>query len=165
MIFLFTIEDVGMCRVAWILALVFALLTGGMAYKFIFSGAVVEASDGRQAIQLSEGERDLVLSEMRTFLSSVQQITEGLAAKNMQQVAKAARTVGREAQQAVPGSLMGKLPLGFKKLGFDTHAKFDQLALDAEQLADPAQTLEQLSLLMQNCVACHAAYRFDLEQQ
>jgi len=94
----------------------------------------------------------------------VQQITEGLAAKNMQQVAKAARTVGREAQQAVPGSLMGKLPLGFKKLGFDTHAKFDQLALDAEQLGDPAQTLEQLSALTQNCVACHAAYRIDLEQ-
>jgi len=153
-----------MCRVAWILAVLFALVMGGMAYKFIFSGSVVEASDGRQSIQLSEGERDLVLSEMRTFLSSVQQITEGLAAKNMQQVAKAALEVGRAAQQAVPGSLMGKLPLGFKKLGFDTHAKFDQLAMDAEQLGDPEQTLEQLSVLTQNCVACHEMYRIDLEQ-
>jgi len=38
------------------------------------------------------------------------------------------------------------------------------LALDAEQLGDPEQTLEQLSVLTQNCVACHAAYRIDLEQ-
>jgi len=154
-----------MCRVGWILALLFGLLAGGMAYKFVFSGAVLEASDGRQAIQLSEGERDLALSEMRAFLSSVQQISAGVAKKDLALSAKAARVVGSAAQQGMPGSLMGKLPLGFKKLGFDTHAKFDQLALDAEQLADPEQTLEQLSLLMQNCVACHAAYRFDLEQQ
>jgi cytochrome c556 len=58
---------------------------------------------------------------------------------------------------------MGKLPLAFKQLSVDTHAKFDELALDAEQLGDPDHTLAQLNRLMQNCVSCHAAYRFELE--
>ncbi|HID48188.1 MAG TPA: hypothetical protein EYP40_00985, partial [Chromatiales bacterium] len=41
--------------------------------------------------------------------------------------------------------------------------QFDQLALDAEQLGDPAHALAQLSTLMQNCVACHAVYRIEVD--
>ncbi|MDQ7014992.1 MAG: hypothetical protein Q9N68_01315 [Gammaproteobacteria bacterium] len=154
-----------MCKLCWGVVFVFALVSGGLVYKFILSGSVLEASDGRAAIQLSQGEKDLVLSEMRAFLSSVQHIVAAVSNDNLADVAQAAREVGREAQQAVPGSLMGKLPLGFKKLGHDTHSKFDQLALDAEQLGDASHTLKQLAELTQNCVACHAAYRLDLEQK
>jgi hypothetical protein len=77
----------------------------------------------------------------------------------MELVAKAARSVGRTAAQAVPGSLMGKLPIEFKQLGHATHGSFDQLAMDAEQLGDPGHALEQLSGLLNNCVACHATYQ------
>ena len=117
--------------------------------------------DGRQSILLTQAEKNLVLLEMRTFLSSVQGITQALVSKDMAQAAAAGKLVGAAAQEAVPASLVGKLPLAFKKLGFDTHQKFDQLAMDAEALEDPEYTLEQLSVLMQNCVACHAAYRLD----
>ncbi|HFB64817.1 MAG TPA: hypothetical protein ENJ60_04670, partial [Aeromonadales bacterium] len=75
------------------------------------------------------------------------------------------RASGRAAQKDVPGSLMSKLPLGFKKLGFDTHSRFDQLALDTADMEDKQLVLTQLSTLMQNCVSCHAAYRLDLEKQ
>jgi mono/diheme cytochrome c family protein len=64
----------------------------------------------------------------------------------------------------MPGTLIGKLPLEFKKMGFDTHSQFTQLALDAEQLGDGAQTLEQLGTLLENCVACHAIYKFEIER-
>lgn len=40
--------------------------------------------------------------------------------------------------------------------------KFDQLALDAEDLEDGNHSLEQLSTLMQNCVTRHATYRIDI---
>ena len=63
----------------------------------------------------------------------------------------------------MPASLIGKLPIAFKKLGFDTHDRFDQLALNTEQLGDTGNVLPELAQLMQNCVACHAAYRIDLE--
>ena len=62
----------------------------------------------------------------------------------------------------MPGSLVGKLPLEFKKLGFDTHSKFTQLALDAEQLGDEQHALAQVSELMENCVACHAIYKIEV---
>jgi hypothetical protein len=141
-----------------------AILSAGVIYKFVIQGSVESATDGRTAILLEPGERDLVLSEMRVFLESVQQITAGISEDDLQQVVKYARQSGQNAQQAVPGSLIGKLPLPFKQLGFDTHAKFDELALDAEQLGDPDHALSQLTTLMQNCVSCHAAYRFDLER-
>ncbi|MDM8561237.1 hypothetical protein [Candidatus Parabeggiatoa sp. HSG14] len=148
-----------MCKLCWGIVIVLIIALSGMVYKFIFQGSVEKSSDGRLAIQLEAGERDLVLSEMRAFLSSVQQITAGILNEDMKQVAEAAQKAGRGTMKNVPGSLIGKLPLSFKKLGIDTHRKFDALALDAEDLEDREHTLSQLSTLMENCVACHASYR------
>ncbi len=139
------------------------LLSGGLIYKFVLQGSVGVASDGRTAIYLDESERDIVLAEMRTFLQSVQQIVSGISKDDMKQVSDAARQVGMLTAGMVPGSLMGKLPIGFKRLGMDTHSKFDQMALDAKDLGDKGLVLEQLAELMQNCVACHASFRFAME--
>jgi len=152
-----------MCKVCWSIAAVLLIISSGMAYKFIIQGEVVIADDSRAAIQLSRAERDLVLSEMRIFLQSVQQITKNISEDKLDLVANAARKSGRNAQAEVPGSLIGKLPLEFKKLGSATHAKFDELALDAEQLGDPDHTLMQLGSLLENCVSCHAAFKFEIE--
>ena len=51
---------------------VLVLVITGIAYKFIIQGEVVERVDDRTAIKLDKNERDLVLSEMRIFLQSVQ---------------------------------------------------------------------------------------------
>ena len=141
------------------LLLLSLLANAGLLYKFILSGSTAEVADQRTAILLDEAERELVLGEMRQFLVATQQITAGIQAEDMELVAKSARSVGRAAAQGVPGTLMGKLPVEFKQLGFATHGGFDQLALDAEQLGDPAHALEQLGGLLNNCVACHAAYQ------
>jgi hypothetical protein len=150
-----------MCKKYLVVVVVLLGIIAAMAYKFMIQGSVTASSDGRSAIQLDGAERDLVLTEMRMFLSSLQTITENLPKGDMAAVTVAARTVGRAAQQAVPASLMGKLPMEFKQLGFDTHTRFDQLALDAEQMGDSEQVQQQMGRLMQNCVACHAAYRID----
>ncbi len=146
-----------------VVVLLLAVIVAGV-WKFLVQGSTLASSDGRLAIQLADGERNLVLGEMRAFLASVQQITQGVAENNMQRVVEYARKAGRAAQGEVPGSLIGKLPLEFKKLGFDTHDKFDQLALNAESLGDAGQVSTQLAELMQNCVGCHAVYRIDVEQ-
>jgi len=145
-----------------VIALLLLVIAGGV-YKFIFQGSASEGTDGRMAIHLTSGERDLVLTEMRAFLESVQQVTKGISADDMKLVAESARKSGKAAQGAVPGTLVGKLPLAFKKLGFDTHGKFDQLALDAEEFGDSGHALSQLATLMENCVACHAVYSFSTE--
>ena len=155
-----------MCKLCWSISIVLLIALAMMSYKFIFNSAVepaIKSTDERQALKLNPLERDLVLTEMRAFLSSVQTITEGLSKEDMPQIKKAARASGVLAQQEVPEALMNKLPLTFKKLGRDTHKKFDLLALDAEQLGDPQHTLQQLSELMSNCVACHTTYKIELE--
>ena len=152
-----------MCKTCWSIVIIMSLVTVGMAYKFIIQGEVIEEPDSRSTILLTQKEKDLVLFEMRVFLQSVQQITSGISADDMDLVANSARKSGRNAQIAVPGTLIGKLPIAFKKLGFDTHAKFDELALDAEQLGDGEHTITQLGTLLENCVSCHSAYKFNIE--
>ena len=147
------------CKISWTISGILLLIVVAMAYKFIIAGCTVNATDGRQALTLEPAERDLVLTEMRMFLSSVQRINQALTTEDFNEIVKAAREVGAAAQEAVPGSLMGKLPLAFKTLGFDTHTKFDLLALDAEQLGDPKHTMQQLATLIKNCFGCHATYQ------
>ncbi len=147
-----------MCKFCWTLLLLLFLAIGGAVYKFGFVGSTRPASDGRLALQLTTTERNLVLAEMRDFLVATQNILMATNNDDMAAAVSAARKVGMAAQTAVPASLVAKLPLEFKKLGFGTHTKFDQLALDAEQLGDPGHTREQLATLMQNCLACHASY-------
>jgi len=154
-----------MNKKCWIIISLLIVVIAFGFYRFMIKVNVSVSQDGRTAIHLAPAERDVVLSEMRAFLQSVQLITQGVAEDNMQQVVDAAKSVGRAAQAEVPMSLMGKLPLGFKKLGFDTHQKFDQIAIDASDLGDGAYALKQLSELMQNCVACHATHRLDVEKQ
>jgi hypothetical protein len=144
-----------------ITAILVSIIAAGF-YKFILQGSTTESTDGRTAILLNESERNFVLAEMRVFLSSVQKINQGISENNMELVAEHARKSGKAAQLGTPGTLVGKLPLQFKKLGGDTHAKFDQLAMDADDLGDRDHALEQLSTLMKNCISCHAAYRIDI---
>jgi hypothetical protein len=148
-----------MCKLCWAALGVLVITLAAASYKFLIPDAVKNNSGDRLSIRLQAGERDLVLAEMRAFLISVQQIAEGISMDDMAIVAKHARQVGRAAQREVPSSLREKLPMSFKQLGLDTHTRFDQMALDAEQLGDREHTLSQLSSLLQNCVACHAAYR------
>lgn len=152
-----------MCKICWTLVVLLALVTGVAGYVFIIKGETVAGSDGRTVIVLDQGERSIILAEMRAFLESVQAITVAVAREDMAGVAVAARKVGAAAQQEVPASLVKKLPTAFKKLGFSTHQAFDQLALDAESFGDKEQTLEALGELMLNCVGCHAAYQIQLE--
>ncbi len=151
-----------MGKKCWTVIVILMLLLSGMTYKFIFQGSVIVSNDDRIAIQLEPQERDLVLSEMRAFLVAVQQITNGILQQDMQMIAESARKVGMTTQRSVPGSLIGKLPIGFKAMGMETHNLFDTLALDAIELEDSEYTLSQLNTLMQNCIACHAGYKFEV---
>ncbi len=152
-----------MCKLCWGLLAAFLLILAGAAYKVIVLGNVQVAPDGRQALLLEESERDLVLKEMRDFLAAAQAILAASNRGDMAAVAEAASRVGMGTARDVPVALMAKLPLEFKKLGFDTHGKFDALALDARQLGDSQHAREQLAELMGNCVACHAAYRITVK--
>ncbi len=119
--------------------------------------------DGRIPVRLDAGESNLVRTEMRHFLASVQAIVSGVAEHDLKRVISGARSSGKAAGHAVPKTLKEKLPEEFRRIGSNTHKRFDRLAMDVEQMEDPGLALEQLGELMQNCVACHAAYRIEVE--
>jgi len=118
---------------------------------------------GRTTVFLTEAEREAVLSEMRAFLESTESIVKAISDVDMALVAESARKSGRSAGADMPKTLHGKLPASFRKLGSDTHRKFDELALDAEQLGDEGHSLSQLGALLGNCVSCHASFRIEVE--
>jgi len=151
-------------RFSWwaVVALASLVLNGALLYLILIAGKTEQdatAADPRMAILLNEDERALVLTEMRGFLSAVQNMNSALAEGDMKQVEMSARSVGQAAAQQVPATLMAKLPLQFKQLGLSTHQGFDQIAMDAGDLADNTHTLHQLGQLMNNCVACHATFQ------
>ena len=140
---------------AMVVALAFVI-----GYRLLTGASTHIASDDRAEITLRAADRDLVLAEMRAFLSAVQGITVALSNDELQTVVEQARAVGTAAIGQVPPALMQALPLEFKRLGHSVHADFDQLALDAEQLGDTSHSLRQLGDILEKCVACHATYRF-----
>ena len=153
-----------MCKLCWTLLLA-AVVAAIVAVMMIAPGdKTTVAVDGREVILLKPQQRDLVLAEMRTFVDSLQNITRALGTDDSELFQKAALKVGLAAQQGVPLDMMKALPLPFKKLGMDTHKKFDELAASAEQGASNEQLLIELSQLMNNCVACHAAYQLQSRQ-
>ena len=140
---------------------VLLLAIAAMVYKFILAGSTEKAEDGRTAILLEPGERALMLREMRAFVTGLQLMSDALSRDDMRGVAKVAREMGtaRARDVDVPLAMLGKLPLGFKTLAFSVHGGFDTIAIDAETSGTPKHTLDQLSGVLQKCVACHSSYQ------
>jgi hypothetical protein len=118
-------------------------------------------ADARKPLVLTAEEAVHVRLEMRVFLASVQKIVTAAAHNDMKVVAEAAREAGLAAAHEVPASLRQKLPLEFRQLGHATHTGFDDLARDAESMADANLAQKQLGQVMKHCVSCHALYRVE----
>jgi hypothetical protein len=147
------------CKLSWLLVALLSIVVAAFSYKFTV-GEVKPSDDGRLAVQLSKDERNNLLLEMRTWLQNSQAILAAASSQDFAAVATFAKSSGMAAEAATPGSLFRKLPVEMKALGFDTRKKFDAIAADAEKLKNSQHTIEQLSIAMNNCVACHATYRF-----
>jgi hypothetical protein len=147
------------CKLSWALVALLTVIVAVFGYKFTV-GNVAPSDDGRQAVLLTKDERNALLLEMREWLQSSQAILASAAAKDFAGVAEAARASGMGAEATTPGSLFRKLPVEMKKLGFDTRGKFDDIAADAEKSKDSNSVVTKLSVAMNNCIACHATYRF-----
>lgn len=121
------------------------------------------ASDAREAIILSRAERDLLLAEMRLMLESTEGVVAGLAAKDMQAIAQAAARSAPNAAGTVDQELHGSLPEAFVHSGAGAHGGFNDIARLAREGAGAEAVTRRLSLTLQQCTSCHAAYRVEVE--
>ncbi len=145
-------------KVLWTIIILLLGLSGFLVNKFV-SGKVEPSEDGRISVVLTKDERNLILDEMRAFLVSVQGVSQAITNNEMAKVEELAHKAGMAAEQGTPGSLLQKLPLGMKQLGFGTRDKFDEIAETARTSKDASVARKQLDTLMLNCIACHATYR------
>lgn len=145
----------------WLVILVLAAALAFMVKTFIFTGNIIPSNDERTAILVTEVERTMILSEMRKFLETIQGITEATAKGDLETVATLATEMGAESPDMSP-SLVGKLPIEFKTLGFATHALFTDLGVTAKGGNANAVQIE-LGDLMLNCTSCHADNKFVIE--
>ena len=137
------------------------LLSIVLISEFLVVDTIEASPDGRTAIVVTPVERDQILKEMRGLLEAVQLVIVANNAGDLNAVAVASREVGRANMSPRSAEFSARLPMGFRKLGMDTHVRFDQLALDAEKFASTEQVSQQLGELTGNCVACHSTYRLE----
>lgn len=149
------------CKLCWGVSAVLAVIVAFIGFQFV-TGTTTQSEDGRTAIIMTSPERDLILSEMRTFLEGVQTIVEAIAADDMETVATTATSIGMAATGGEPAALIAKLPLDFKSLGMGTHQAFDELSMEASDMGDGTIVLAKLGELMLRCTSCHAGYRFEV---
>ena len=151
-------------KVLWTIIILLLAFSGFLVNKFV-SGSVAPYEDGRTSVVLTKDERNLILAEMRAFLASVQSISQAISENNMQKVAEDAHNAGMAAEEGTPGSLLQKIPLPMKKMGFGTREQFDGIAQTAKTTQDTKLVREQLDTLMLTCIACHATYRLPEPQE
>jgi cytochrome c556 len=140
-------------------ALLLWVVTIAVFVWFFIRGSTAAGTDGRTAIMLHSGERELVLSEMRGLLAATQNILEGANQGDMSRIVKAARAAGMAGTADVNPALMAKLPLEFKALGLGVHHDMDEIAKAAENGQHAAELLKMTSNTLTKCVACHATWQ------
>jgi hypothetical protein len=133
---------------------------GQMGGPMMGQSSPQKVEDGRQVIPLTEAETAVVMAEMRQMLASIQGIVDGLARQDRQAVVAAASKSGMGMMRGVSPQIRMKFPPTFRQMGMASHAAFDRIAAETESVKDPAPVLNLLSEGMQNCIACHATYRF-----
>src|SRR5450759_1691060 len=141
------------------IALLLWLATVAVFAWFFIRGNTAAGNDGRTAVVLQAGERNLILSEMRGLLAATQGILDGANNGDMQRIIKAAHAAGMAGTADVNPALMAKLPLEFKALGMGVHHEMDEIAKAAEDGKPAAELLKMTSKPLTKCVACHAAWQ------
>ena len=116
--------------------------------------------DQRTIVPLTEPERILVAERMRQMLTSVEQVTSGIASGDAKTVSEAASRSGTAMMRALPLQIRKKFPPPFVQMAKTTHQLFDQIAHETKSVQTPGPTLKHLAEAIQGCNACHAAYRF-----
>lgn len=115
-------------------------------------------ADSRTAIPLDAEQRNAVLVEMRTMLSSVDGVLRGVVRWDTAAIHTAALHSG-SVDAADPG-LERILPAEWMRLAIRTHTGFDSLAAAAVAKGATRETVTaHLADITPACVSCHAAYR------
>jgi cytochrome c556 len=161
-----------------------AMLAGAVGW--IQSGEM-QHQDTRQAIRLPAMQRDMLLTEMRGLLTSVNGILRGVAARDTALMRASAANGGMAGMMRGEGMGMGMgmgggrgmhagsgrgmgagrgmgpmMPAEFRSQFHSTRLAFDSLASSISAGVGADTVVARLARITDNCLACHATYRLEI---
>ena len=119
------------------------------------------ANDPRIAVSITGEERAYVLGQMRLFLANIQRTTAALASNDLALASKVAAIAGaknNESDPSRPPTLRAHQPAAWNQYIGQVRKGFDELSSTATT-APVSESLNKLSAVTQNCVACHQTFR------
>jgi hypothetical protein len=159
-------------RFKWILAMAL-VLAGAVAYALVARaqtqehGAMAPATgqgDGRQLVSFPEPMRVHTIASMRDHLLALQEIDLALSKSDYDQASRVAEQRLGMSSLELHGAahIAPYMPQGMQDIGTAMHRAASRFAVEAQDASvgnDVRPALGALGAVMQQCVACHAAYR------
>jgi hypothetical protein len=116
------------------------------------------AEDKRKAVELSQADKEVFLSEMNALLKAIQQIVSAVDKKDMKAVAAAAS----ESRKRIPlnsKELLKSLPPNFKVFADSVQQGFAKIEESALSGTGNEKIISLLGDQLGRCVTCHAVFR------
>jgi len=131
---------------------------------FLLDAASADDSDRRELVALPEMMQRHMLANMRDHLLAISQLQDALADGRFDAAGSIAEErLGMSSLASHGASHMAPyMPQPMQAIGTQMHRAASQFALTAQDASvdqDLPRALKSLSAIIQQCVACHAAYR------
>ena len=153
----------GFFALAGLTACVFALSAGAQDHQHRMAEPTARA-DARQLVKFPEPMRLHTITSMRDHLSALQEINVALSRNELDQAASIAEQRLGMSSLGLHGAshIAPFMPQGMQDIGTRMHRAASRFAVEAQNASvnnDVRPALAALATVMQECVACHAAYR------
>jgi hypothetical protein len=148
--------------VAW--ASAFALSATAQDHQHPMTGTVAVPADSRQLVTFPEPMRLHTITSMRDHLLALQEIAVALSQNAFDKAATIAeQRLGMSSLERHGAAHIAPfMPPSMQEIGTRMHRAASRFAVEAQNASvgnDVRPTLAALGTVMQQCVACHAAYR------
>ena len=142
----------------------FALAAAAQEHQHSMSGAAAAQADSRQLVQFPEPMRLHTITSMRDHLLALQEIDVALSQGAFDKAAAITEQRLGMSSLGLHGAahIAPFMPQGMQDIGTQMHRAASRFAIDAQTASvstDLRPALASLGAVMQQCVACHAAYR------
>jgi hypothetical protein len=147
---------------AWVV--LFALSASAQDHQHSMAGGSATQSDPRQLVPLPDPMRLHTITSMRDHLLALQEIDVALSRSAFDTAADIAeRRLGMSSLELHGAAHIAPfMPQGMQQIGTAMHRAASKFAVEAQTASvsnDVRPALAALGAVMQQCVACHAAYR------
>ena len=147
-----------------VVALTYALRTGAQTPQHDMAAMEAPPADVRHLVKFPEPMRLHTITSMRDHLLALQEIDVALSKNDFDKASRIAEQRLGMSSLELHGAahIAPYMPQGMQDIGTEMHHAASRFAVEAQNASvnnDVRPALAALGAVMQQCVACHAAYR------